>query len=265
MTFNHEKLQVYQRTLAFNARVSAWIVHWDSRHSIYDHLPRAAGSVLENIAMSSAAYSSMKVKCLDYAIGSTLECAACLDIAGIKMLMEDTSIVAEKEELSQLLKMLIGLRRSWLPKAVREDQSEYGDEEGGGVQKFRRTRLQATEESSGKSGQTLFHHEKLDVYSVALEVVERFSSSASVQSLSSSMFRRLDVLATSMVLNIAEGNGRFSALDQRRFLGTSHEAAVKLAARLDLCVAQRQLPREEAGEIKLLLLRVSVMASAMIS
>ena len=114
-------------------------------------------------------------------------------------------------------------------------------------------------------GQALFHHEKLVLSSVALAVVERLSFSASVQSLSESMFRRLDVLATSMVLNIAEGNGRFLVLDQRRFLGTSHEAAVKLAARLDLCVAQCLVPIEEAGEMKLLLSRVSVMTSIMIS
>ena len=30
MTFNHEKFEVYQRILAFNARVSAWIVGGDT-------------------------------------------------------------------------------------------------------------------------------------------------------------------------------------------------------------------------------------------
>ena len=68
-----------------------------------------------------------------------------------------------------------------------------------------------------------------------------------------------------MVLNIAEGNGRYSELDQSRFLGTSHEATVKLAARLDLCVAQSLLRKDEVGEMKNLLSRVSAMTSAMIS
>jgi len=72
-------------------------------------------------------------------------------------------------------------------------------------------------------------------------------------------------LLTSMVLNIAEGNGRFSDADQARFLGTSHESAIKLAARLDLCVTQNLLPQDEVVGWKALLQRVSVMASSMIA
>ena len=122
------------------------MVDWDSRYSICEHLPCAACSVLENIAMSSAAYSSMKIKSLDYAVGSTLECVECQDIAGMKMLLDDSSVVWEKEGLSQLLKMLIRLRRSWTSDAVREDQADRGDEEGcGEVQKTGRKRQYATE------------------------------------------------------------------------------------------------------------------------
>lgn len=110
----------------------------------------------------------------------------------------------------------------------------------------------------------LFHHEKLDVYRTAIAVAETFCSSESVSCLSNPVFRRLDELLTSMVLNIAEGNGRFSDADQARFLGTSYESAVKLAARLDLCVIQGFLSQEEIGEWKVLLERVSVMTLSMI-
>jgi four helix bundle protein len=68
-----------------------------------------------------------------------------------------------------------------------------------------------------------------------------------------------------MVLNIAEGNGRFSNADQARFLSTSHESAVKLAARLDLCVTQDLLPRYEVAEWKAHLERVAVMTASMIA
>lgn len=241
MSFSHENLAVYKRALTFNTSVSVWLADWDSIHAICDHLPRAAQSVLENIAMSSATYSRMKIKSLDYALGSTLECAGCLDIARIKGLMDEAVAVTQKQELSQLLKMLIGLRRTWASNVVQEDKCRYGED------------------------QVLFHHERLDVYKVALAVVERLASSATVQQLSSSVYRRLDSLTTSMVLNIAEGNGRYSELDQSRFLGTSHEATVKLAARLDLCVAQGLVPTEEIIEIKKLLSRISAMTSAMIS
>jgi four helix bundle protein len=66
-----------------------------------------------------------------------------------------------------------------------------------------------------------------------------------------------------MVLNIAEGNGRFSESDQRRFLGGAHESAIKMAANLDLCVAQKALPREDADKCKTLLARVACMTAKM--
>ena len=78
------------------------------------------------------------------------------------------------------------------------------------------------------------------------------------------MCRRLDELLTSMSLNVAEGNGRLSEAGQARFLGTSHESVVKLAARMDLCVAQGLLPATEVGEWKVLLERVSVMTLSMV-
>ena len=117
MAFNHENLKVYQRTLPFNAKVGVWTGQWDSKHAICDQLSRAAGSMLENIAMASAAYSAMKHRGLDYAIGSSLECAACLDLARIKQLLDAEMVYAEKEELSQILRMLVGLRKSWAKSA----------------------------------------------------------------------------------------------------------------------------------------------------
>jgi hypothetical protein len=80
---------------------------------------------LENIAMASAARSKMKVKSLDYAIGSTLECAACLDLAAIKQLAASPAVGTEKQELSRILRMLIGLRKSWSREFVNEGQTEY--------------------------------------------------------------------------------------------------------------------------------------------
>jgi four helix bundle protein len=47
--------------------------------------------------------------------------------------------------------------------------------------------------------------------------------------------RQLEKAATSLVLNIAEGNGRCSRLDPRRFLEVAASSAVKAAAYLDIC------------------------------
>ena len=253
MAFNHENLIVYQRTLPFNSKVSRWTSQWESKHAICDQLSRAAGSMLENIAMASAAYSLMKQRCLDYALGSCLECAACLDLARIKGLINANEAYSTKDELSQILQMLVGLRRSWSSSSLtlREEQPEYAA---------------APREADKELGQKiLFHHESLDVYHVAIETATAVCSSEAVAHLSNPVFRRLDELLTSMVLNIAEGNGRFSDADQARFLGTAHESAIKLAARLDLYVTQGLIPRENAEGWKCLLERVSVMSSSMIS
>src|SRR2546426_4913287 len=43
-----------------------------------------------------------------------------------------------------------------------------------------------------------------------------------------------DKSATSLVLNVAEGNGRYSELDHKRFLEIAAASAVKAAAYLDL-------------------------------
>jgi hypothetical protein len=111
----------------------------------------------------------------------------------------------------------------------------------------------------------LFHHETLSVYSAALELAKVLAISDAVQRLSGSDYRRLDALLTSIVLNIAEGNGRFSAADQRRFLGTSYEAAIKLATRLDLRAVQGVLPADLVSACKPLLERVAAMTASMIT
>jgi four helix bundle protein len=242
MTFGHEKLKVYERALVFNVKASEWVRQWDSKYAVCDQLDRAACSIVENIAMACATQSAMKMRSLDYAIGSTLECAACLDLARIWRLMESACVMSEKETLSQSVRMLVGLRKSWsaTQACVRDDGVEYGGEE-----------------------EALFNHERLDVYRVALETASVFAGSETTHLLPKPVFRRLDELLTSIVLNIAEGNGRFSGVDQRKFLGTAHEAAIKMSARLDLCMAQELMPPNDVSACKERLERVAVMTWAM--
>ena len=261
MAFNHEKLKVYQRALPFNRKVGLWVGQWDSRHAVCDQLSRAAGSMLENIAVASASCSAMKRRCLDYAVGTTLECAACLDLARIKQLLDAKLVASEKEDLSEILRMLVGLRRAWSrsPQVLKEGRVEYGEASATGPDDA--VCDKAHDKACGED--VLFHHETLDVYRVAIEVATAFCSSESVCRLADTQFRRLDELLTSMVLNIAEGNGRFSDADQQRFLGTSHEAAIKMAARLDLYVIQDLLPHSEVEGWKPLLERVSAMTFSM--
>ncbi|MCF7838160.1 MAG: four helix bundle protein [Candidatus Marinimicrobia bacterium] len=243
MIFNHEKLVVYSRSVALNAKVAGWLSLWDARHAVCGQFHRAAQSISENIAVSSASQARMKSRYLDYALGSTLECAACLDLASIKDLLDQGVVRQEKGELAQIFRMLFGLHRAWSPERllVKEPDMDY------------------------KYGESpLFAHEQLDIYQAALDTARLMASSEAIDALPPTHFRPLDELVTSVLLNIAEGNGRFSKAEQRRFLGTTHVCAIKLAAKLDLTHACGSLIADDIAGIKHCLQRVTAMCIALI-
>ena len=95
-----------------------------------------------------------------------------------------------------------------------------------------------------------FDHEKLDVYreSIAFcgwvgELLSQISAKAAAKD-------QLDRASTSLPLNIAEGNGKFSTVDRARFLEIARGSALECAC-LDvlearkLVAAERILPGKE--------------------
>ena len=98
---------------------------------------------------------------------------------------------------------------------------------------------------------TYFDHEKLDVYQEAIafcgwvgELLSQISAKATAKD-------HLDPASTSLPLNIAEGNGKFSTVDRARFLEIARGSALECAACLDvlairkLVAPQRILPAKE--------------------
>ena len=98
---------------------------------------------------------------------------------------------------------------------------------------------------------TYFDHEKLDVYQEAIafcgwigELLSQISAKAAAKD-------HLDRASTSLPLNIAEGNGKFSTVDRTRFLEIARGSALECAACLDvlavrkLVAAERILPAKE--------------------
>src|SRR5438874_101670 len=88
---------------------------------------------------------------------------------------------------------------------------------------------------------TYFDHEKLDVYQEAIafcgwigELLSQISAKAAAKD-------HLDRASTSLPLNIAQGNGKFSTVDRARFLEIARGSALECAARLDM-PADHQLP-----------------------
>ena len=118
--FSHEKLQVYSKALDFVSAAAAWTHTWDSKHAVVDQLDRAAQSILLNLADAARRRNAPgRLQILDYASGSTLECAACLDIARIKNLLTKLQCIEQKQRLCEITKMLIGLRKAWAESMVR--------------------------------------------------------------------------------------------------------------------------------------------------
>ncbi len=242
----HEKLHVYRQTLTFVAATSVFASKWDNKHAVTDQFNRASESLVLNLAEAARFRSAPgKLRALDFAIGSCLECAACLDVAVVKRLMDRTDCIREKKRLCDIAKMMFGLRRVWETWKVHEDAPSYGA-------------AQPREPS-----EPLFHHETLDVYVAALTLMEWFVSLPVGKDPSCRLGRRIDECATSILLNIAEGNGRYSQLDHRHFLDVAEGSAVKTAAYLDVAVQSRVLLQAECGVGKELLGRILAMLSRM--
>jgi four helix bundle protein len=242
----HEKLQVYGKALALVATVSALSAAWNKKHAVVDQLDRASESLLLNLADGARLRSRpSKLRALDYALGSGLECAGCLDIARVKGLLSELEALAQKRRLCEVVKMLVGLRKAWESWQAHDEPVPY-----------------RTEAVKGVAG-PLFHHESLEVYGAALGLMGWLASLPGGQELSSRAFRQMDECVTSIILNIAEGNGRYSELDHRRFLDMAEGSAAKAAAHLDLAVQKLAVSREECGPAKVLLERIAAMLSRM--
>ena len=98
-----------------------------------------------------------------------------------------------------------------------------------------------------------FDHEKLNAYQEALgfvawtePILERIPKTGAVYS-------QLDRARTSIVLNIAEGNAKYTSPDRCKFFDISRGSAVECAACLDLLFVRQALAESEveAGKARL--------------
>ena len=85
----------------------------------------------------------------------------------------------------------------------------------------------------------LFYHEKLNVYQVALEFNRWVGELLASIEAKAAAKDQLDRAATSIPLNIAEGNGKFSKRDRARFFDTARGSALEAAAGLDVLVSRK--------------------------
>jgi four helix bundle protein len=87
-------------------------------------------------------------------------------------------------------------------------------------------------------------HEKLDVYRVTLEVVTRIHQILRSQDSDRSLRDQVVRSSTSTLLNIAEGTGKRSQPDRRRYYEIARGSAMETAAALDVLVAWQYASQE---------------------
>jgi four helix bundle protein len=240
--FALEKLKVYERALASVAGLAQLSTNWDKRHAVVDQLLRASESVVLNLAEGARLRGGpQRQHTLDYSIGSALECAACLDVAQRKQLVSPPEAFREKKALCEVVKMLYGLRRSWAGDQLQEESGDY------------------TVQTS-----LLFAHERLEAYQSSLLVVEWFHALPGGAELSTRWFRQIDKANTSVVLNIAEGNGRRIEADHRKFLDLAESSVIKASTYIQLCQRTGEMKAESAQRGLVLLDRVALLVRGLV-
>jgi four helix bundle protein len=100
---------------------------------------------------------------------------------------------------------------------------------------------------------TFFDHEKLIAYQRSIQFVAW--SGALLQNLTGKLAvaDQLDRASTSIALNIAEGNAKYTSPDRCRYLDTARGSALECAACLDVPVAKGKCAAEEIQRGKELL------------
>ena len=95
-----------------------------------------------------------------------------------------------------------------------------------------------------------FDHEKLEVYQESLkfaawceQLLERLPKTAAVHN-------QLDRARTSIVLNISEGNGKYTPADRCKYFDTARGSALESAGCLDLIFIKKWLTDTELNEAK---------------
>ncbi len=109
---------------------------------------------------------------------------------------------------------------------------------------------------------THFDHEKLDVYQDAIGFVSWVDELLKPIPKSIAVHNQLDRASTSIPLNIAEGNGKYTAADRCRFFDIARGSALECAACLDVLVVKKHIDSADTG--KAMLVRIVSMLVGLI-
>jgi four helix bundle protein len=129
--FDHERLNVYQESIAFCGWVGELLGDITAKAAAKDQLDRASTSLPLNIAEGNGKFSDAdRSRFLEIARGSALECAACLDVLVVRKLIRSERIVPAKEQLVRIVNMLMGMLKRFSGRAgfLHENEGTYRSE-----------------------------------------------------------------------------------------------------------------------------------------
>ena len=95
---------------------------------------------------------------------------------------------------------------------------------------------------------TSFDHEKLDVYQDSIRFVAYVDELLEEVPKSLAVHNQLDRASTSIPLNIAEGNGKYTPADRCRFFDIARGSALECAACLDVLVVKKRIAQADSGK-----------------
>ena len=126
MSFHHEKLTVYKRSLEFAAWSQQLIESVTKKTSTRDQLERSGDSISLNIAEGNGKFSQKdRARFFQIAHGSALESAACLDLLVARGCCAAGAIEKGKATLEEIVKMLFKMLDQ-LGCRIAESPGEYG-------------------------------------------------------------------------------------------------------------------------------------------
>jgi four helix bundle protein len=126
--FDHEKLDLYQESIAFCGWVGDLLNEITGKAAAKDQFDRASTSLPLNIAEGNGKFSNAdRPRLLEIARGSALDCAACLDVLAVRRLVPTERILPAKEQLVRILNLPMGMLKRFSERVefLREDEGTY--------------------------------------------------------------------------------------------------------------------------------------------
>ena len=94
---------------------------------------------------------------------------------------------------------------------------------------------------------TIFDHEKLKAYQTAIQFIVWLQPTLENIPRKQAVHDQIDRSSTSIALNIAEGNGKYTGKDRCRYFDIARGSALESASALDILAAKGMLRPEETS------------------